>query len=102
MFNAALAAKNPAHTDVYPFWVLPSEGGCHIERHVLNLPLSRDEERLIELRNTLAAYRMVFGQPRQEDMLQYLMEHIPRDRIEEMADQLRINLEPPEEAPYEQ
>lgn len=102
MFNAALAARNPAHTDVYPFWVLPSEGGCHIERHVLNLPLSRDEERLIELRNTLAAYRMVFGQPRQEDMLQYLMEHIPRDRIEEMADQLRINLEPPEEAPYEQ
>ncbi len=94
MFDAALAARAPALSDIHPFWVLPSENGSYIERHVLNLPLSRDEERLIELRRTLAAYRMVFGQPRQEDMLQYLLEQLPEGDLLNMADQLRIDLEP--------
>ena len=33
------------------------------------LPLSRDEEQWKRLQESLALYRLVFGQPRQEDML---------------------------------
>jgi len=94
MFSAAVAARDPALSDIHPFWVLPVENGCHIERHVLNLPLSRDELRLIDLRRALAAYRMVFGQPRQEDMLAYLLDHVPKEDLEQMSKALRINLEP--------
>ena len=94
MFNAALQAKEQAVSDIYPFWVFPSEGGSHIERHVMNLPLSIDENRFHALRRTLAAYRMVFGQPRQEDMLDYLLEHFPEEELEEIAEKFRINLEP--------
>jgi hypothetical protein len=76
------------------FWVKPCDGGAHIERHIMNLPLSREEHRLHDLRRSLAAYRMVFGQPRQEDMLAYLLEHVPESELLQMAEDLRINLEP--------
>jgi hypothetical protein len=43
-----------------------------IERHIPMIPMSQDEERHDRLQKSLAAYRLVFGQPRQEDMLHYL------------------------------
>lgn len=96
MFEAALQARPPDVSDIYPFWVLPCDGGAHIERHILDLPLSREENRLHDLRRSLAAYRVVFGQPRQEDMLAYLLEHVPEADLEQMVADLRIDLEPRE------
>jgi len=55
-----------------PVWVYTAEGGSAIERHLLFLPLSRDTSRYVQLKDSLAIYRMVFGQPRQEDLLEYL------------------------------
>jgi hypothetical protein len=43
----------------------------------------------------LAAYRMVFGQPRQEDLLRYLLAEVPPDKLEEAASKFRIDLSPP-------
>jgi hypothetical protein len=94
MFAAAVDDRDPKLSDIYPFWVLPSEGGSHIERHVLNLPLSRDEQRLKDLLGTLVSYRMVMGLSRQEDVLDYLRKHFPEQDLADMADKLRINLEP--------
>jgi len=78
-----------------PFWIYPVDGGARIERHVPALPLSRDLDRLGTLRRSLAAYRMVFGQPRQEDLLAYLLEHLPEVDVDRVADELRIDLSPP-------
>lgn len=36
------------------------------------MPLSRDHQRWERLRESLALYRLAFGQPRQEDFLQLL------------------------------
>jgi hypothetical protein len=94
MFDAALASRPEGVSEIHPYWVLPCEGGALIERHVPNLPLSREQNRLYDLRKTLAAYRMVFGQPHQEDMLTYLLDTIPPEEIESVANELRINLEP--------
>jgi hypothetical protein len=47
-------------------------GPAKIERHVLPYPLSRDDARLEQLKRDLALYRLAFGQPRQEDMLELL------------------------------
>jgi len=57
-------------------------------------PLSRDAERFGALREALAVYRMVFGQPRQEELLAYLVRAVPADRVAEMAKQLQISLAP--------
>jgi hypothetical protein len=53
-----------------PFWVYPGE--AKIERHVLTFPLSKDIERYEQLKADLATYRLAFGQPRQEDLLELM------------------------------
>ena len=57
------------------------------------LPLSRDQERWNQLQESLALYRLAFGQPRQEDMLAALQRRGIVSRPEEMDD-LRIDLRP--------
>lgn len=53
-----------------PWWVYP--GPAKIERIVMPYPLSIDNERLASLKRDVQLYRLTFGQPRQEDMLELL------------------------------
>ena len=46
------------------------------------------------LRDALVLYRMVFGQPRQEEMLSYLSRTIPTEKIAELGERLKISLAP--------
>ncbi len=78
--------------DIEPFWVY--EGAARIERHVPLLPLSREVEQLARLRRSLAAYRLVFGQPRQEDLADYLRDRMTPEDLSRLVDQLRIDLTP--------
>jgi len=68
-YDAALAASGDLG-EFSPYWVFP--GAAKIERHVLPYPLSRDVSRYEQLKVDLATYRLAFGQPRQEDMLELL------------------------------
>ena len=77
MYDAARAASDE-HGDFSPYWVYP--GAAKIERHVLPYPLSRDGARLEQLQRDLALYRLAFGQPRQEDMLELLRRNGVADR----------------------
>ena len=79
-----------------PFWVYTAEDGATIERHVPALPLSREANQLPALRNSLAVYRMVFGQPRQDDLVEFLLRQLPRETLASRLDQLRIDLAPGE------
>jgi len=82
-------------SDIVPFWVFAVKDGAAIERHVPALPLSKDVARLSQLRKSLAVYRMVFGQARQEELLAYLLDRVPEaDRLK-LANDLRIDLSPP-------
>jgi len=65
-----------------------------IERYVPAVPLSRDKQRYQRLRESLALYRAVFGQARQEDLLQYLTTRIPDESLQKTFDRLRIDLSP--------
>lgn len=78
--------------DIEPYWVY--EGTARIERHVPLLPLSREVEQLARLRRSLAAYRLVFGQPRQEDLADYLRDRMPPEDLSRLVDRLRIDLTP--------
>ena len=59
------------------------------------LPLSRDADRAGALRRSRAVYRMVYGQPRQDDLLEFILREIPEDRRAEAATALTIDLSPP-------
>ncbi len=89
-----LASKEPRSSDLTPFWIYPKGQAC-IERHVPMLAMSREIGRLANLRNSLALYRMVFGQPRQEDLLEHLLKRLPKEKIQAYLNHLQINLTPP-------
>jgi hypothetical protein len=69
MIDQAVADRGN-ETDLVPYWVFP--GPAHIERHVPMLPLSREETRITDLRRSVALYRLVFGQARQEELIRLL------------------------------
>jgi hypothetical protein len=69
-------------------------GDAKIEWHVPALPYSREVERLHEFCRSLALYRMVFGQNRQEDLIQYLLAAVPEEQQALISKQLKIDLSP--------
>jgi hypothetical protein len=81
-------------SEIVPYWVFPIEDGAHIERHTPTLPLSREAARLPALRGSLAVYRMVFGQPRQEDLLEHLKRTVSEQELAQISGELYIDLEP--------
>ncbi|HEY0991939.1 MAG TPA: hypothetical protein VGD80_33035, partial [Kofleriaceae bacterium] len=90
LFERAARELGGAHGDLVPYWIL--EGAHRIERHIPLLPLSRDRDRYEQLKTALAHYRIVFGQPRQDELLRMISERWP-----DGGDQLlleRIDLQP--------
>ena len=94
LFAMAKRDRPADATDIIPYWVFSIDGGAAIERHVPTLPLSREVEQLAALRRTLAVYRMVFGQPRQDELLDYLLGQIDADEAVKHLQDLRISIEP--------
>ena len=74
VFELAAADRPDGESMIYPYWVFPLEGGAKIERYVPALPLSKESQAYRRLQRTVGAYRLVLGQPRQEDLLSYLGE----------------------------
>lgn len=95
MFDIAAASGNGADRGLSPYWMFPLQDGAFIERHVPNLPLSRDVQHLENLRRSLAVYRMVFGQPRQDDLMAFLLERVEPAVLEQRKASLRVDLSPP-------
>lgn len=60
---------------LFPHWIYQSQVGDGSEQSILNRHLlfysaSSDRQHYAELKNALALYRLVFGQPRQQDILE--------------------------------
>ena len=91
-FGAAAAEGDHDLDGLSPFWIYP--GDARIQRRIMTLPLSRDQERWSQLQDSLALYRLAFGQPRQEDMLAALQRRGIASQPDQIAD-LRIDLRPP-------
>jgi hypothetical protein len=94
LFRLAHENRESCLNDLVPYWTYEVEGGQSIKRYIPMFPLSTDCERLENLRNSLVAYRMILGQPRQEDLICYLQERFnegvdPKDFLK-----FRIDLTP--------
>jgi helicase-like protein len=93
MFDAAVAGRDSDENDLVPFWLYPGEHA--VERHVPMLPFSKEIARFDDLKRATALYRLVFGQPRQEDLLGHLRRTVEPERLDELVEQMRVSLAPP-------
>ena len=87
LFSSAAETRGEDDTELVPYWVFP--GDAKIERHLPILPMSREVGQFARLKRDVARYRLVFGQPRQDDLVEYL-----GDVSEEKLLELRIDLAP--------
>ncbi len=91
-FQMAAGGRGADKNDLIPFWHF--EGKHKIRRNVPTLPLSREVQLLDRLRSALVSYRMVFGQPRQEDLLNWLSRRSGEGLDLEKLAEYRIDLSP--------
>lgn len=94
LFERAAETRGEADGEMVPYWVF-DRGPAKIERHVPLLPFSRETDLLPRLRKTLAAYRLALGQPRQEELVEFLGADRSDAELLLLASRLRIDLAPP-------
>lgn len=84
-------ARRRGDSDLVPHWMAP--GPHRVQRHVPMLPYTKEVEAFRRLKRQLAAYRVVFGQPRQEELVTLLDQSgLDVQRLRAWA----IDLAPPE------
>lgn len=95
MFDAARRReKRVVATELDPYWIYEQPNGACIERIVPLLPLSREIHQLERLKRELAIYRLAFGQPRQQDLLEFLAKHVDPDTLRTIVAECTIDLSP--------
>ena len=94
MFDMAAERRESRSSDLVPYWIFEREGGACVERRIPLIPCSREEGQLTRLKRGLALYRLVFGQPRQEDLLEYLSNKLQDEDIEKIVEEWKIDLSP--------
>ena len=86
--------NNTAESELMPYWIYEEvDNPCRVERLVPLPPFSSENARFKALKRSLAIYRLAFGQPRQEDLLEYLAE-ANLDWDEGTLHKLQLNLAP--------
>ena len=89
------ATRQKTGDDLLAYWLYETDGGASIERRVPLLPFSRDVAYLARLKRGLALYRLVFGQPRQEDLIAHLSTVLPPEDVDRVVAEWRIDISPP-------
>jgi len=95
--------RSPKANDLVPFWIFEADEdefkgkAFKIERKVPLLPLSREVGRMKQLKRSLVAYRSVIGQPRQQELLEFLAARFDEDEIRDLVGSVAIDLSPPKE-----
>jgi len=85
-------AKFPC--DLVPYWHTETQNDIKIERFVPLYPFSRDIDKFKNLIKILTYYRLTFGQPRQEELVDALHDSGFNDEEINKLDDLIINLSP--------
>jgi uncharacterized membrane protein YkvA (DUF1232 family) len=87
---------------LYPYWIYEGSNDAKVplRRHLVFFRGSSDEARYRLLKEQLSLYRLVFGQPRQADLLETLMKQVQEaelsglDAIRQQLPNYMINLSP--------
>ncbi|WP_432973503.1 helicase-related protein [Dactylosporangium sp. CA-233914] len=92
MFEEAARLRPSGETEIMPYWVFP--GDAQIERHLFVPPYTRDASSLSRLLASTALYRLAFGQPRQEELIDGLMRQLSDEHRKTLRD-IQVDLRPP-------
>lgn len=90
LFSAAERARPDGQGDMVPHWEY--DGEARTERYVLGFPMSRDHEAWRRLKDLIALYRLAYGQPRQDVLVELLQR---RGLDAERAAEIALDLHPP-------
>jgi hypothetical protein len=93
LFELAREGRSTS-SELEPYWIF-DKGPYRIERQLPILPLSREVDRIKQLKDALVAYRSVIGQPRQQELMETLMARLSPEDLKNMANEFSINLNPP-------
>jgi hypothetical protein len=86
--------KSPFPCDLIPFWHTEPHKDLKIERFIPLYPFSRDIYRYHQLIKVLAFYRLTFGQPRQDELIEALDAVDMQSEEKQKLKQLMIELSP--------
>ena len=99
LFEQAVRDRPSGVNDLIPFWIYESkedgQQAYRIERKVPVLPLSREIGHMQQLKKSLVVYRSVIGQPRQQELLEFLASHLDEAEIRDLVESATIDLSPP-------
>lgn len=100
IFQKAVDERPDEANELVPFWIyeVKADGveAFKIERRVPVLPLSREIDHMERLKKSLVAYRSVIGQPRQQELLEFLTARLDDEEIERFVSDATIDLSPPQ------
>ena len=98
LFQRARDDRTQNSNDLIRYCIF-EQGRARVERRVPLLPFSREVDELRRLLGSLAVYRLAFGQPRQEDLVEYLRRRRDEYAGDRDLEQFRISLAPPNGVP---
>lgn len=96
LFELADLKERRAHNkcELVPFWHVETDD-IKIERVIPFYPYSSDQLRLTKILKTLAVYRLAFGQPRQAELVEHLLDHeFEEHELQQILEHLMIDLSP--------
>lgn len=86
--------SDPTTCELVPYWHTDTDD-YKIERVIPNFPFSQDQQKLERILKTLAIYRLAFGQPRQEELVEHLLTRgFSEDELKQIRETLIVNLCP--------
>lgn len=91
--KAEQGERQHGQSELIPYWCFGKNQKIKIERIVPIYPMSSDINRYERLIKILSLYRMTLGQPRQEELLEYIFSNFSEEEQQEMKG-LFINLSP--------
>lgn len=94
IFEKAEKLASDDKSGIKPYWYL-DQGKTMINRFVPIHHLSKDNEKYDRLKSTLALYRLTFGQPRQEELVEAIKSSgLSEEEILQLRKDLLVNLSP--------
>lgn len=93
LYDLAIQVEKDDKSDLVPYWHVEPEN-IFIERQVPIIPYSKEVHKLNNLLKTISVYRIALGQPRQEELVNHLIDNFGQDEIEKVQLELLINLSP--------
>jgi hypothetical protein len=101
LYDWAVKIEKGDKSDLVPYWhVEPTN--IFIERQVPIIPYSKEVRKLKNLLKTISVYRIALGQPRQEELVNYLLENLSEEDIKKVQLELLINLSPYNNSRFEE